>query len=198
MPQFEIICLANSRKHGERCVAGLRTDGSGWLRPVGTVPEGTLYPPPYTLHDGTEAGLLDVIRVGVRTHRPVPRQPENWVIDGTMWALNARPLRDNLSHGLRNAIVSGPELLRGSRIGCPMPVSSSRMRPHPSLLSHRIASICTSNRATAAGLKQEAGSRLEPVARLPFMTSWSPIPAGNNLLSIKVRGHYDKRNQSSL
>lgn len=113
MPQFEIICPANSRKHGGRCVAGLRTDGSGWLRPVGTVPDGTLYPPPYTLHDGTEAGLLDVIHVGVRTHRPVPQQPENWVIDGTMWALNARPLRDNLSHGLRNAIVSGPELLRG-------------------------------------------------------------------------------------
>jgi hypothetical protein len=113
MPQCEIICLANSRKHGGRCVAGLQTDGSGWLRPVGTFANGTIYPQHYTLNDGTEAGLLDVIQVGVRTHRPAPHQPENWVIDGTTWALIARPLRDNLSHVLQNAIVSSPELLRG-------------------------------------------------------------------------------------
>ncbi len=33
MPQFGIICLANSRKNGGHCVAGLRMDGGGWLRP---------------------------------------------------------------------------------------------------------------------------------------------------------------------
>jgi hypothetical protein len=65
------------------------------------------------LHDGTEARLLDVIQVGVQAHRPAPHQPENWVIDETTWILSARPLRDNLSHVLQNAIVSGPELLRG-------------------------------------------------------------------------------------
>ena len=113
MPQFEIICLANSRKHGGRCVAGLQTDGLGWLRPVGMLAGGTIYPPHYTLNDGTEAGLLDVIQVGVGAHRPAPHQPENWVIDGTTWALLARPLPDNLTHVLANAIVSSPELLRG-------------------------------------------------------------------------------------
>lgn len=27
MPVVEMVCLANSYKHGGRCVAGLRTDG---------------------------------------------------------------------------------------------------------------------------------------------------------------------------
>lgn len=113
MQQTDIICLANSRKHGGRCVAGLRVDGTGWLRPVGTLPDGTLYPPNYTLGDGTEAALLDVIRVGLRAHRPAPHQSENWVIDGTSWTVLARPMGTNLIPVLQNAIVRGPELLRG-------------------------------------------------------------------------------------
>lgn len=56
MAALDIICLANSRKHGGRCVAGLRTDGGGWLRPVGTLLDGTLYPPDYTMDDLTEWG----------------------------------------------------------------------------------------------------------------------------------------------
>jgi hypothetical protein len=34
MPTFEMICLAKSSKRGGICIAGLKTDGSGWLRPV--------------------------------------------------------------------------------------------------------------------------------------------------------------------
>jgi hypothetical protein len=34
MAQVDLICLANSRKLGGRCVAGLRLDGSGWVRRV--------------------------------------------------------------------------------------------------------------------------------------------------------------------
>src|SRR5947207_517988 len=113
MPQVDIICLANSRKLRGRCVAGLRVDGSGWLRPVGTLPDGTLYPPDYTLANGTEATILDVLQIGIQTHRPVPHQPENWVIDGTSWALLSRPMADSLTPVLQNAIVQGPELLRG-------------------------------------------------------------------------------------
>jgi hypothetical protein len=113
MPRFDIICLANSRKLRGRCVAGLRVDGCGWLRPVGTLPDGTLYPPDYMLDDSTEAGLLDVIQVGVRFLRPEPHQPENWVIDGSHWMLLSRPMGNNLTQVLQNAIVNGHELLNG-------------------------------------------------------------------------------------
>jgi hypothetical protein len=113
MPHFDIICLANSRKLGGRCVAGLYINGSGWLRPVGTLPDGTLYPPNYTLSDGTEAGPLDVIQVGVQAPRAAPHQPENWVIDGTPWTLQSRPIRPNLIPILQTATAHGPELLHG-------------------------------------------------------------------------------------
>lgn len=112
MPRFEIICLANSRKHGGRCVAGLRTDGSGWLRPVGKLPDGTLYPPDYTLDDGSEAGILDVISLGVKGHRPAPHQPENWVTDGTTWKLVSRPMDAKLVPCLKNRVSSEPELIQ--------------------------------------------------------------------------------------
>jgi hypothetical protein len=83
VPQVDIICLANSRKHGGHCVAGLRLDGGGWLRPVGVAADGVLWPDDYTLTNGSEARTLDVIRVGLRTPRPAIHQPENWVINGT-------------------------------------------------------------------------------------------------------------------
>lgn len=113
MPQVDIICLANSRKHGGRCVAGLRVDGSGWLRPVGTLPDGTLFATDYVLADGTHAAPMDVIRVGVRAPRPAPHQPENWVIDGTTWKLVARPMGCELISILQAAMVRGPGLLGG-------------------------------------------------------------------------------------
>jgi hypothetical protein len=113
VPQFEMICLANSRKHGGRCVAGLRVDGSGWIRPVGTLPDGTLYPPNYTFADDTVASVLDIVQVGVHKQRPAPHQPENWLIDGTNWTLLARPMGNKLIQVLRSAITPGPELLRG-------------------------------------------------------------------------------------
>jgi len=58
-------------------VAGLRTDGGGWIRPVSPTAEGTLSKEHYTLADGTEAGILDVIEVDVSKARPESHQPEN-------------------------------------------------------------------------------------------------------------------------
>jgi hypothetical protein len=127
MPQFDVICLANSRKLGGRCIAGLPLDGSGWLRPIGTLPDGTLYPPNYILSDGTEAALLDVIQIGVRIHRPAPHQPENWVIDGTSWKLLSRPMGIGQIQVLQNAIAHGPELLRG--FSDRVPYSSFQQQP---------------------------------------------------------------------
>jgi hypothetical protein len=114
MPPCDLICLANSRKLGGHCVAGLRLDGSGWVRPTGILPDGILLPLDYTLHDGTEATPLDVIRVGLRGHQPAPHQPENWVIDGSRWTLLTRPATANLAEVLRRALIAGPELLSGT------------------------------------------------------------------------------------
>ena len=79
------ICLANSRKHGGRCVAGIRTDGGGWIRPVSRGSSGTLSRGHYTLDNRSEAGLLDVIEVEVSAPRAEPHQPENWVLGREHW-----------------------------------------------------------------------------------------------------------------
>ncbi|HEX5939395.1 MAG TPA: hypothetical protein VFZ12_03465 [Dehalococcoidia bacterium] len=113
MPRVELLCLANSIKHGGRCVAGLRTDGGGWVRPVGPG-DGTLYPAHYILKDLSEPSLMDVIALDVARHEPAAHQPENWLIDGQPWELVRRPASLAARDLLRDALCSGPGLLGGT------------------------------------------------------------------------------------
>lgn len=91
MPTFEIICLANSKKYQGRCIAGLKTDVSGWLRPVSTLDTGTLNRQDYTLDNGQEPQLFDVIRVHCSQPRPKCNQPENWVLERKQWEFVGTP-----------------------------------------------------------------------------------------------------------
>lgn len=127
MPVFEIICLASSRKRGGWCIAGLRSDGQGWLRPVGLGSEGTLYPAQFTLTNGTRAQVLDTLRVGVSHPLPKPHQPENWQLDGTRWELVARPPVGAALPALEAAVRAGPTLL-GS-LGSSVPCESFTQNP---------------------------------------------------------------------
>lgn len=131
MPGIDLICLANSRKHGGRCIAGLKVDGSGWLRPVSPRPDGTFGPFDYILTDRSEPALLDKIKVGLQKPRPLPHQPENWVIDRARWNLLARPMEADLVPILKAALVSGPELLCGFSDR----VSSAHFQQHPAAAS---------------------------------------------------------------
>lgn len=113
MPKVQFICLANSRKMQGRCVAGLRTDGSGWFRPVSALADGTLSYSNCILDDGNEAALLDVVEVDVVRPRPEPHQPENWELAPATWHVVQRIAPANAYAGLRTALVPGPALLGG-------------------------------------------------------------------------------------
>lgn len=91
MPNFEFMCLANSIKHGGRCIAGIKTNGSGWLRPVSNNEDGTLYFNDYTLDNGREPELFDIIRVECVEQRAKCHQPENWVISNHKWNYVGKP-----------------------------------------------------------------------------------------------------------
>ncbi len=130
MSHVEIICLANSIKHGGRCVAGLRTDGRGWLRPVSNKDDGALAYYHYRYADSTPAQTLDVMRVGVDRPRPLPFQPENWLIDGKPWQLVARPLRPEQMALLRKAINCGPLLLHSETDRVPPALAAAANIPH--------------------------------------------------------------------
>lgn len=112
----EIICLANSRKRGGRCLAGLRTDGSGWLRPIGSGPESAL-----RKHDtrisGREAQILEAIGVDLSHPAPSPRQPENWVVTYKWYNPWYKPCRavvreavSEIADMLHKHVTNGPDL----------------------------------------------------------------------------------------
>lgn len=97
MQTFDIICLAKSTKHGGICIAGMKTDGSGWLRPVSNKSDGTLYPEHYTIRDGLEPHLFDIIRIPVMRHEPKFYQPENWVIvPNKSWEIIGTPAKNQI------------------------------------------------------------------------------------------------------
>jgi hypothetical protein len=120
MPNVVILCLANSKKLGGRCCAGLRIDGTGWVRPVSKLPFGILNAIHLFLSNGNEAAHLDLLEIGLKSPKPDYHQPENWLIDGSIWKLHTAAKLQDQAAPLRNAIVQGPELLRGyaDRVSC--------------------------------------------------------------------------------
>lgn len=85
-----IVCLANSRKHGRFCIAGVEIGWKGellnWIRPVGTAEDGALYLNDMRCQDGGEPKLLDIVQIPLFSHFPKSHQPENWAIEsGRRW-----------------------------------------------------------------------------------------------------------------
>lgn len=62
----KIICLANSKKNGDRCIAGIDIETGRWVRPIytsSTNPNDGRIPKKIRLINGKEAKLLDVIDI---------------------------------------------------------------------------------------------------------------------------------------
>ena len=110
MPSVDLICLANSYKLDYRCIAGLRADGGGWIRPVSEREHGELEPRHYRLPDRSEPRLLDIIRVGLLGPQPLLHQPENWLIDGSGWDLVDRPAPQEHAVVVAASICQNPVL----------------------------------------------------------------------------------------
>jgi hypothetical protein len=108
----DLICLANSKKWGGWCVAGLRADGGGWMRPVNArADHGQLERSETALPDGTFPKPLDLLRIQLREAKPAPTQPENWTISPGRWTLLRRPVSQTLHSILHSATAKSPDLL---------------------------------------------------------------------------------------
>lgn len=87
MPEFRIVCFANSQKFGGRCLAGKVIDEFGniknWLRPVSERENEELSDSERQFHNGDEPMTMDLMFVTVTRHKPVSHQSENWLIDPT-------------------------------------------------------------------------------------------------------------------
>src|SRR4051794_23996894 len=79
-----IVCLANSRKHSGRCVAGIElVDGivGDWIRPVSARSGREVSEHERQYEDGSDPDVLDVISVPVLERIPEEFQTENWLLD---------------------------------------------------------------------------------------------------------------------
>lgn len=96
-----IVCLANSRKLSERCLAGKEVSHDAaypWIRPVSNRPTQEV---PLTLRryrDGSDPALLDLIDVPLKRHEAKSYQSENWLLDaGQRWTRAGRMTWSQLS-----------------------------------------------------------------------------------------------------
>lgn len=80
-----VVCLANSRKHSGRCIAGkeLRSDGGArsWVRPVSDRPSEEVSERERQYQDGGDPKVLDVIDIPLKSPVPKAYQSENWLLD---------------------------------------------------------------------------------------------------------------------
>lgn len=113
-----MIVLANSRKMGGRCVAGISLATGGWIRPVSSRPEGELQPSDCAV-EGRAPRTLDVVRFPYRERLDDRAQPENALIDDGKWEL-ARVVSPGAAYALLHPhLEPGPALLGGVDKGVP-------------------------------------------------------------------------------
>jgi len=110
-----IVCLANSYKHGGRCIAGVSVEDGGWIRLRGESADGTLEPREYVLDDGSEPRLLDVIQVEVHYAVRSKAHPEDWQIAPVQWNLVERPAAEARWAGLTGGKAKSKGILNDHR-----------------------------------------------------------------------------------
>ncbi|WP_413812994.1 dual OB domain-containing protein [Streptomyces sp. OE57] len=78
------MCLANSRKLGERCIAGIESGEGKWIRPISSRDGEAVSESERRYASGAEPRVLDLISMRLIEHRPDGFQCENWLVDPTV------------------------------------------------------------------------------------------------------------------
>lgn len=84
MHTANFVCLANSRKHGGRCLAGKALHNgtfTKWIRPITTHPAEELQASEHRLQTGQDAAILDLINITLIEPKGKLHQQENWLMD---------------------------------------------------------------------------------------------------------------------
>ncbi len=88
---IQTVIFANSIKHGQHCVAGKTLDGKYWVRPVAdsdgrelTHAQAKCRNP----HGTFNVKPLQKVTIGLSGHVPLINQPENYMVDDSVWQQN--------------------------------------------------------------------------------------------------------------
>jgi hypothetical protein len=114
MESERMVVIANSRKDGGRCLAGVTLEEPRLVRPVSGVAAGGALSGKDCLVDGHTPRQLEIVTF---THGGSPRdpvQPENVVIDGTPWESDGLADPDEALEVLLDVVEEGP-MLFGNR-----------------------------------------------------------------------------------
>lgn len=115
-----IVCLANSYKHDNRCVAGISLVAKRWVRLIGRSVPRCLARNEARYVDGKEPSLLDVFEVELEADCGSSYHPEDVFIAGTRWRYIRRFAGHSDFDVLSGMVSSEPAVLEGyyDRIEC--------------------------------------------------------------------------------
>ncbi len=105
-----IVCLANSYKHNNRCVAGISLATKQWIRLIGNEVSGGLTREQTCYPDGTEARVLDLMQIELGDRCGSNYHPEDVLVISRPWRFlrrfdNASDTRFLLQHSGRHSSV---------------------------------------------------------------------------------------------
>ena len=166
MPAVEMLCLANSWKHGGRCVAGILDDGS-WIRPVSAAGDGGLEASVCRLDSGRAVDALDVVEIALAEPSPLPHQPENWTVADETWKLVGKQYLPYVADAARLLAPPRPPLQR-RRLRPPSARSGGRA------VARRVQAVGGPSRRRRAASSASAAAALASAARRPAASaSWA-------------------------
>jgi hypothetical protein len=108
-----IVCLANSYKHENRCVAGISLVTKKWVRLVSFDNPGCLTEEQTCYPDGTEAGILDVFEAELGDECGSNSHPEDVLVLEKAWHLVRQFELPTDARFLAGFCNKGPALLKG-------------------------------------------------------------------------------------
>ncbi|WP_438948863.1 dual OB domain-containing protein [Streptomyces mutabilis] len=79
--RVQLVCLANSRKGGDRCIAGMELGTKNWIRPISRRFSEAVSEVERRYSDGAEPRVLDVVSMRLSGTKPDGFQCENWLLD---------------------------------------------------------------------------------------------------------------------